>query len=134
MKLAEIRDELRRAREHVLAGEAATAVAEIDRVLAELAPPRLVTPAEAAALLGVRSDLTVKLWCRKGSLQCETVDGCWMVPLSEVDRFADSDEVREVQALDRLHDLTAELGSDEIDDEWLEDLSASRPGKLPWQE
>ena len=134
MKLAEIRDELRRAREHVLAGEAATAVAEIDRVLAELAPPRLVTPAEAAALLGVRSDLTVKLWCRKGSLQCETVDGCWMVPLGEVDRFADSDEVREVQALDRLHDLTAELGSDEIDDEWLEDLSASRPGKLPWQE
>lgn len=39
-----------------------------------------------------------------------------------------------MRALDRLHDRTAELGSDEIDEEWLESLSASRPGKVPWRE
>lgn len=108
-------------------------MAAIDRALAVLTPELLLTPIEAANLLGIRSDFPVQLWCRNGTLTCVADNGCLMVPVAEVERVADSSQVREMRALDRLHDLTAELGSDHLEDEWLADLAASRPGKLPWQ-
>ena len=133
MTLDTVRDELRRARAHIDAEDAAKAVAAIDRALAVLTPELLLTPIEAANMLGIRSDFPVQLWCRNGTLTCVANNGCLMVPVAEVERVADSPQVREMRALDRLHDLTAELGSDHLEDEWLADLAASRPGKLPWQ-
>ncbi len=134
MKLDRLRDGLKSAREHLLAGEATQAIAEIDRALEELAPPRLLTTTEAAQMLGVRSVNTVKLWCRNGALECCTLGNRVMVPLDEVERFKDDAQVRDIRASDQLHDASAELGSDDLDDEWLRDLAASRPGRLPWQD
>lgn len=134
MKLDTLRDDLISAREHALAGDTVTAVAEIDRALAELAPRRLLSPVEAAAALGIQSDLIVVLWCRSGFLACEATDGDPAIPVSEIERVMGNDEVEEMRASDRLHDMSAGLGSDEgMSEEELEDLTASRPGRLPWQ-
>lgn len=134
MKLDTLRNDLTRAREHALAGDTATAVAEIDRALAELAPRRLLSPVEAAAALGIRSDLMVVLWCRSGFLACAATDGDPMVPVSEIERVLTSTDVQEMRALDRLHDLSSDLGGDDgMTEEELDILSASRPGRLPWQ-
>ena len=133
MTLDEIRAELRRAREHALAGEAATAAAEIDRVLAELTPPRLVTAADAATLLGIQSEFIVQLWCGDGSLRCERVDGCWLVPLTEIERFADSDQVEMIRNSDRYHDVTRRTGVGRTRPGMARRSLGSRPGQLPWQ-
>jgi excisionase family DNA binding protein len=134
VKLDRLRDGLTAAREHVLAGESTQAVAAIDRALDELAPPRLLTTTEAAQMLGVRSVNTVKLWCRNGALDCCTVGNRVMVPLDEVERFKDDARVRDIRALHELHDSFAELGPDDpMSEEELAILSASRPGRLPWQ-
>jgi hypothetical protein len=134
VKLDEVRGELRRAREHALAGETATAVAGIDRALAELAPRRLLSPAAAAAALGIESDLIVVLWCRSGFLACEATAGDPLVPVSEIERVMESDEVAEMRASDRLHDLSWPWDEDDrMSEEEMEILSATRPGRLPWR-
>jgi hypothetical protein len=134
MKLDALRDDLISARAHALAGDTATAVAEIDRALTELEPRRLLSPVEAATALGIQSDLIVVLWCRSGFLACEPTDGDPMIPVSEIERVMDSDQVEEMRVLDRLHALSSPPGGDdEITEEELEILSASRPGRLPWQ-
>jgi hypothetical protein len=134
MKLDRLRDGLKTARDHVLAGEATQAVAAIDQALEELAPPRLLTTTEAARMLGVRSVNTVKLWCRNGALDCCTLGNRVMVPLDEVERFQDDARVRDIRALRELHDAIPELASDDpMSEEELEILSASRPGRLPWK-
>jgi hypothetical protein len=117
----------------MLAGEAIQAVAEIDRALEALAPPRLLTTTEAARMLGVRSVNTVKLWCRNGALDCCTVGNRVVVPLDEVERFRHDAQVRDIRALHDLHDSFAKLGSDDPMSEELAILSASRPRRLPWQ-
>lgn len=134
MKLDEVRADLRCARERALAGDVATAVDRIERVLQDLGPDRLLTTAEAAALLGVRSVNTVKLWCRNGTLTCATVGSRTMVPLSEVERARERAPVRAIRASDRLHDASADLGEEAgLDDDQLHELAAARPGALPWQ-
>jgi len=138
VNLDELRHDLEREREHLLAGDAATAVAEIDRALEELAPKRLVTPTEAAAMLGVAEDLIVVLWCGSGFLVCQPAQddplGDPLIPVSEIERVMASVEVEEIRTLDRLHALTAPPGPDEgMSEEEKEILSATRPGRLPWQ-
>ena len=106
----------------------------LDRAVRALDAKRLLTPEEAAPVLGVQLPLVVELWCKKGSLQCQRTNGWWLVPLSELERFANDDEVEMIRVLDKLHDASAELGSDEgMSEEELELLSASRPGTLLWQ-
>src|SRR5215211_1572232 len=96
MTLTELRNELQAVRERLRAGDTATAINQIDQVLGELTPERLVTTAEAADLLGVQSDFVVKLWCRHGDLKCVTDGDSWLVPLAEVEGFAESDQVMKI--------------------------------------
>lgn len=134
MKIGEVREGVRRAREGVLTGDTATAIDQLDRVLGELSPQHLLTSAEAAALLGVRSETIVRLWCRTGFLACVTQERGPLIPVSEVERVMESAEVRSIRRSDQLHDASAELGSEDgLDDDELLDLAAGRPGKLPWK-
>jgi excisionase family DNA binding protein len=96
--------------------------------------PEWLTTAEAAALLGVKSINTVKAWCKTGYIRGVRVGGRVKIPRSEVERIRDSDRVRAVQASDRLHEASSELGAGGgLTPEQLRDLSAARPGTLPWQ-
>jgi len=46
----------------------------------------------------------------------------------------DSERVRAIRAADKLHDVSAAFGVPEgLSDEEMEQLSAARPGRLPWQ-
>jgi hypothetical protein len=134
MILAEVRTNLQVARERLIAGDTETAVQKIDRVLDELAPERLVTTDDAAQLLGIRSEYMVRLLCRTGFLDCRTEANRILVPVSEIDRVFDSRDLRDLRAVDNLHDASEEFGvPGGLSEEELCELSASRPGSVPWQ-
>jgi len=133
MNLDAVRAHLRAAQDQITSGDAATAVATLDRAIDDLSPDRLLTPGEAAEILGVRLELPVLWWCQSGVLTCRQIGERVMVPLSEAERLRDSDHVRAIQRSDRLHELSAEFGDDEgLSQEEMDDLEASRPGTLPW--
>ena len=133
MSITDLRQELRQARMDAVEGNTANAVRRLDCALQELEPERLLTTAEAADLLDVRSENVVKGWNRLGFIHGVTRDGRTLIPLSEIERVQDSDQVRAIRASDRAHDASDFGIGDGLTDEQLRDLSASRPGTLPWQ-
>ncbi len=133
MSITDLRQELRQARTDAAEGKTAEAVRRLDRALQELESERLLTTAEAADLLDVRSENVVKGWSRLGFIHGVTRDGRTLIPLSEIERVQDSDQVRAIRASDRAHDASDFGTEDGLTDEQLRDLSASRPGTLPWQ-
>ena len=78
---------------------------------------------QARKLLGVRSVNTVKRWIELGILagHWDERSGRRQIPLTEVLRLRGTQ-----QAL-------AQAGGDDLTEDELETLSATRPGTLPWQ-
>lgn len=134
MTIGDLRGELLQARQAAQEGDLTETMRQLDRALERIEPDHLLTSAEAARLLGVRSPNTILGWCRTGYLRGVKRGGRTLVPLSEVERIQEGDQVRLIQALDALHDQTVELGSDEgMTDEEMELLHQTRPGTLPWE-
>lgn len=134
MSIRKLREELVQARAAAAAGDTATAVRRLDEALQELEPEHLLTTTEAAHLLNVRSVNTVKIWCRMGYLHGIQRGGRTLIPVSEIERVHDSDQVRAIRALDTVYEATKDLGDDAgMTEEQMELLHASRPGKLPWE-
>jgi len=135
MSLTEqLRQDLRVVIEQAEAGNAAEVVRTAQKALQELESDRLLTTTEAAEALGVRSINTVKLWCRNGFLASVQRGNRTMIPLAEIERVRESERVRAIRAADKLHDMSSEFGvAKGLSDEEMEQLSAARPGRLPWQ-
>jgi len=134
VSITDLRQELRQARTDVAEGKTAEAVRRLDRALQELESERLLTTAEAADLLDVRSENVVKGWSRLGFIHGVTRDGRTLIPLSEIERVQDSDQVRAIRASDKLHDASADFSVEEgLTDEQMQDLIDARPGKPPWR-
>ncbi len=93
----------------------------------------LLTTAEAAAALGIRSINTVKRWVKIGYINGVQRNGRTMIPVSEVERIRDDDRVRAQRALSKLQEEIADFGGDGLTDEEMEGLRATRPGRPPWE-
>ena len=129
----QLRQDLRAVIAQAEAGDTADVVRTAQRVLEGL-DERLLTTTETAAALGVRSINTVKLWCRNGFLAGVQRGNGTMIPLAEIERVRDSDRVRAIRAADTLHEASADFSVPEgLSTEEMEQLSAARPGRLPWQ-
>lgn len=92
----------------------------------------LLTTAEAAEALGIRSINTVKRWVNTGYMHGVKRNERTMIPLSEVERIWHDDRVRDQRALSKLHEEIADFGHDMTQEE-MDGLRAGRPGRLPWE-
>jgi len=92
----------------------------------------LLTTAEAAAALGIRSINTVKRWVKIGYINGVQRNGRTMIPVSEVERIRDDDRVRAQRALGKLQEEIADFGHDLTDAEMIA-LKETRPGRPPWE-
>jgi hypothetical protein len=135
MRMTErLRKDLQTVIEQAEAGNTAEVVRTAQKALRELDGARLLTTTEAAEALGVRSINTVKLWCRTGFLSSVQRGNRMMIPLAEIERAQNDERVRAIRAADKLHDASSNLGVPEgLTDEEMQQLSAARPGRLPWQ-
>jgi excisionase family DNA binding protein len=134
MMTDELRAQLIQAREAAQGGDITETVRRLDEVIKQIQPDRLLTSTEAAELLGIRSSNTILAWCRTGYLHGVKRGGRMMIPLSEVERIREGDNVKSARALEALHAQTAALGADEgLSDDEMELLHESRPGTLPWE-
>ncbi len=134
--LTDLREDLKELRAYVAEGNTDEALRKIDRTLQELDGERRVTTTEAAALLGIQSVEIVRLLCNRGDIRYTVGDdGEAMISLSEIERVRDSEPVRMIRTLDKLHDEIEELGfpGEPLTEEEMEMLQASRPGTLPWE-
>lgn len=132
--LAELRQELERIRVAIAAGATGEALLQIDATLLEIAPARLLTIAEAAEVLHIRTAWIVAILLREeGAALIERGDET-LVPLAEVERLYANERVALIRASDRVHDMLEDFGPKEgLTEEQLEDLHNSRPGTLPWE-
>ena len=134
MSITKAREDLQQARQLVASGKREEALHKLDQAIHAMEPERLLTTTEAAEALGVRSVNTIKGWCHTGYLRGVGRGSRIMIPLAEVERIQNSDQVRAIRASDALHKASRDFSArDGLDDEQLRDLAASRPGKLPWQ-
>ncbi len=130
--ITELRKDLRTARSLAEAGDVAGVLRTLDQALADLSDRRLLTMQEAAELLGVKSHEALAPIMHGNDVPLEWQNDRPLVALSDVERVADSEWVLRMQELDRLHDLSSDLGR-EMTQEEMDALEAGRPGRLPWE-
>src|ERR1700730_3428650 len=75
------------------------ATEKLKRALRDADARTLLTTAEAATALGIRSINTVKRWVNTGYIQGVQRNGRTMIPASEIQRIQDDDRVRAQRAL-----------------------------------
>lgn len=135
MDTAKLRQELTELRRHIEDGDKDAALCLLEQALEELNGGRLLTAAEAARVLGIRSVTTMKILAGQGYVQTVERDGRRLIPLAELERVRDSEVIEGIRASDRAHDAFP-VGPDEAGGLTAEDfdvLEAGRPGQLPWQ-
>lgn len=127
-------DELVRAWDAGQEDEAKAALLEIIKMLWGVNKP-LLTTTEAAEVLGIRSVNTLKALLRIENVPTMKHGNRTMIPVSELVRLRSSERVRNLRAVDRLHDEIADLGTDQgMTSEQLTTLNTARPGSLPWKQ
>ena len=103
------------------------------RALGAARTRELLTTAEAADALGIRSINTVKRWVKIGYIQGSKRNERTMIPVSEVERIWHDDRVPALRASSLLHEEIADFGGpDALTEEELAGLVAARPGRPPW--
>ncbi|MDB5058684.1 MAG: hypothetical protein JWO59_2156 [Chloroflexi bacterium] len=105
----------------------------LKRALRDAEARHLLTTAEAAEALGIRSINTVKRWVKTGYIQGVQRNERIMIPVTEIERIHDDDRVRALRASSQLHEEVAEFsGHEGLSDEELAGMAATRPGRPPW--
>lgn len=69
------------------------ALRQLDKALESIKVDRLLTSTEAAQLLRIRSSNTILGWCRTGYLHGVTRGSRTMIPLSEIERIQQGDQI-----------------------------------------
>jgi hypothetical protein len=92
----------------------------------------LLTTAEAAEALGIRSINTIKRWVKIGYLHGVQRNERTMIPFSEIERIQHDDRVGVLRATGRLQAEIADFSAEGLSDEELIGLKETRPGKAPW--
>lgn len=98
--------------------------ADLDPIIKALssAEENTIGVEEAFKILGLRSVDTVERWVELGILAGwrDKRSGRWQIPLAEVLR------------LRGMHQALSEVGGEDLTEEELETLAATRPGTFPW--
>lgn len=133
MGIKELRKDLQAIRASAQAGDLDQVVRQADHALAELDGSHLLTTTEAAELLGIRSVNSLKLLVRQRGIPYQLHGNRMMIPLDVVEAMQESAEVCDIRAADRAHDATDEPGPQQgLTQQQMGDLSASTPGRVPW--
>ena len=94
----------------------------------------LLTTAEAAERLGIRSVEIVKEMVYAGQIPALKVGGHYRIPLAEIERVRVLPAIQDLLAADRIHEETAMLGATQgMSQAEMDILSEARPGTRPWQ-
>jgi hypothetical protein len=105
----------------------------LKRALRDAETRHLLTTAEAAEALGIRSINTVKRWVKTGYIRGMRRNERIMIPVTEIERIRDDDRVHAMRASSRLHEEIADFsGPEHLSDDELAGLAAARPGRPPW--
>lgn len=133
MTINDMRRELEAIQASAKAGDLEGVVQTVDRALHALDESRLLTTTEAADVLGIRSVNTLKLLVRRLGVPYTSHGSRMMLLLSDVEELQNRIETKGIRASDRAHDENGALGGAGLSPEEREDLSNTRPGRLPWQ-
>ncbi|MGE3269412.1 MAG: helix-turn-helix domain-containing protein [Chloroflexota bacterium] len=128
-QLDELADELAARGDTALAEKARVAVAD---VRSATAPQDLITPQEAAAILGIRSHFMVMRWAREKLLEGFNVRGRVKVTRASVERLKDSPIVAHEQAYER--ELEEVLDAFDVGDSPVPDSELPHSGRAPWRQ
>ncbi|HWE64855.1 MAG TPA: helix-turn-helix domain-containing protein [Chloroflexota bacterium] len=104
----------------------------LKRALREADARTLLTTAEAASALGIRSINTIKRWVKTGYIHGVQRNGRTLIPGSEIERIQNDDRVRDQRTLSNMHEEIADFGR-ELTDAEMQALKATRPGRPPWE-
>jgi hypothetical protein len=134
MGITDLREELVRLRDDIREGQTERALARAEAALRAVDGDRLLSMAEAAEWLGIRTPLIVSLLLRAEQVPTLRENGETFVTLANLERIRDSERVQRIRISDQIHDETEELGyPGPLTEEELETLEAGRPGRPPWQ-